>query len=214
MGLQVVVEEMLLNRLLPGKKQPQPTNVMTESWATLVAAQVSIAELAAVLRICRSTVGGHSIQISHQLEMAELDLLSARDALEKACWEMDLTVEPGDVRSPEPPAVSDSVPSAPPAGSLVANDIGGFPHKGKENCSRSATPSTMPPRLYIRNCRCTPDSSNDPEGMVPMPPVVLGRTALRATKPDPTRSAVDPGRGEGKKRRPHRVLDKLSVSSN
>jgi hypothetical protein len=122
MGLQVVVEEMLLNRLLPGKKQPQPTNAMTESWATLVAAQVSIAELAAVLRSGRSTVGGHSIQISHQLEMAELDLLSARDALEKACWEMDLTVEPGDVRSPEPPAVSDSVPSAPPTGSLVAAD--------------------------------------------------------------------------------------------
>ena len=96
MGLQVVVEEMLLNRLLPGKKQPQPTNVMTESWATLVAAQVSIAELAAVLRSGRSTVGGHSIQISHQLEMAELDLLSARDALEKACWEIDLKVEPGE----------------------------------------------------------------------------------------------------------------------
>ena len=123
MGLQVVVEEMLLNRLLPGKKQPQPTNVMTESWATLVAAQVSIAELAAVLRSGRSTVGGHSIQISHQLEMAELDLLSARDALEKACWEVDLTVEPGVTSAaPSGQPVSDSVQSAPPMASPVAAD--------------------------------------------------------------------------------------------
>jgi len=176
----------------------------------------------------RSTVGGHSIQISHHLEMAELDLLSARDALEKACWEVDLTVEPGVTSAaPSGQPVSDSVQSAPPMASPVAADAARpsgrraghhrhrrLPAQGQGELFPIRHPSTMPPRLYIRNCRCTPDSSNDPEGMVPMPPVVLGRTTLRATKPDPTRSAVDPGRGEGKKRRPHRVLDKLSVSSN
>lgn len=118
----LVPEEMTLNRLLPGNEQLEPANVMTECWATLVAAQVAIDELAAVLRIGRSAVGNDSIQISHQLEMAELDLLSAQDALQKACWEADLTAAQNDVRIPEGSVRSTSLPTAPPAGSKVTAD--------------------------------------------------------------------------------------------
>lgn len=116
-----MAEEISLNRLLPGEKHP-PANVMRKSWATLIAAQVSITELAAVLRTGRSAVGGDSVQISHQLEMAELDLLSARDTLEKACWEANLTIPQGDVRNPEQAVGSAPKPNAPPAGSMVPAD--------------------------------------------------------------------------------------------
>jgi hypothetical protein len=88
----------------------------------LVAAQVSIAELAAVLRIGRSAVGGESIEIGHQLEMAELDLLSAQDALEKACWQAEVTAVPGDVRSFERSAGPVSLTVAPSAETLVSSD--------------------------------------------------------------------------------------------
>ncbi|HEY5843580.1 MAG TPA: hypothetical protein VIU87_19340 [Mycobacterium sp.] len=87
-----------------------------------MAAQMLIGELAAVLSTGRFAVGGESIEIGRQLEMAELDLLSAQDALEKACWQADITAAPGDDRSFEQSAGPVSLTVAPPAKTLVSSD--------------------------------------------------------------------------------------------
>jgi hypothetical protein len=113
---------MSLNRKPPVKKSAPPVKDPKGSWAVLLAAQLSIAELAAVLRTGRSAVGGESIEIGHQLEMAELDLLSAQDALEKACWQADITDVTGDVRNFERSAAPVSLAVAPPARTVVFFD--------------------------------------------------------------------------------------------
>ena len=57
---------------------------MTEPGAVLEAAHTAIADLAAVLVAVRSGLGGESVPAGRHLEMGEIDLLSARDAVEKA----------------------------------------------------------------------------------------------------------------------------------
>ena len=60
---------------------------MTEPEAELTAVHTAITELAAIVAGARAALGGG--RSGNQLEMAELDLLSARSAIEKACWEID-----------------------------------------------------------------------------------------------------------------------------
>ena len=63
---------------------------MTEPGAVLEAAHTAIAELAAVLVAVRTGLGGDCVRAGSHLEMGEIDLLSARDAVEKARLEIDL----------------------------------------------------------------------------------------------------------------------------
>jgi len=67
---------------------------VNEPGAELTAVHTAITELAAIVAGARAALSGRS---GNQLEMAELDLLSARSAIEKACWEIDF----------EPPAAGD-----------------------------------------------------------------------------------------------------------
>ena len=67
---------------------------MNEPGAELTAVHTAITELAAIVAGARAALSGRS---GNQLEMAELDLLSARSAIEKACWELDF----------EPPTAGD-----------------------------------------------------------------------------------------------------------
>ena len=67
---------------------------MTEPSTELTAVHSAITELAAIVAGARAALSGRS---GNQLEMAELDLLSARSAIEKACWEIDF----------EPPTAGD-----------------------------------------------------------------------------------------------------------
>ena len=60
---------------------------MTEPAAELTAVHTAITELAAIVAGARCSLGGG--WSCNQLEMAEMDLLSARSAIEKACWETD-----------------------------------------------------------------------------------------------------------------------------
>src|SRR5664279_2677745 len=63
---------------------------MTEPGAVLEAAQSAIADLAAVLVAVRAGLGGECVRAGSHLEMGEIDLLSARDAVEKARLDIDL----------------------------------------------------------------------------------------------------------------------------
>jgi hypothetical protein len=63
---------------------------MTEPGAVLEAAHTAISDLAAVLVAVRSGLGGECVRAGSHLEMGEIDLLSARDAVEKARLEIDL----------------------------------------------------------------------------------------------------------------------------
>jgi len=51
---------------------------------------MAIADLAAVLVAVRAGLGGDCVRVGSRLEMGEIDLLSARDAVEKARLEIDL----------------------------------------------------------------------------------------------------------------------------
>ena len=63
---------------------------MTEPAAVLEAVHMAITDLAAVLVAVRSGLGGECVRAGSHLEMGEIDLLSARDAVEKARLEIDL----------------------------------------------------------------------------------------------------------------------------
>ena len=78
---------------------------MTEPGAELTAVHTAITELAAIMAGARVAFGGIG-RAGNQLEMAEMDLLSARSAIENACWELDV----------EPPAAGDVRRSVRPAG--------------------------------------------------------------------------------------------------
>ena len=66
--------------------------------AALATARAAAADLAVTLATVRAALGGTGGRAAgNMLEMAELDALSARDAIEKAIWEIDLThsADPG-----------------------------------------------------------------------------------------------------------------------
>ena len=67
---------------------------MTEPSTELTAVHSAITELAAIVAGARAALSGRA---GNQLEMAEMDLLSARSAIEKACFELDF----------EPPTAGD-----------------------------------------------------------------------------------------------------------
>ena len=93
---------------------------MTEPGAVLEAAHTAIADLAAVLVAVRAGLGGDCVRAGSHLEMGEIDLLSARDAVEKARLEIDLAG----------PTVADLRVTVPlPVGSIVL---------------RSAAPESIP----------------------------------------------------------------------
>jgi len=100
-----------------------------EHAAALATAQAAAVDLAVILATVRAALGGiggiggiGGRAAGNLLEMAELDALSARDAIEKAIWEMDLTpsadpgceVPPGKVSAPRR-----AVASVPPQPSVV-----------------------------------------------------------------------------------------------
>ena len=96
---------------------------MTEPGAVLDAAHTAIADLAAVLVAVRTGLGGECVRAGSHLEMGEIDLLSARDAVEKARLEIDLAG----------PAVADLRMRVPlPVGSIVLRSTapGGIPVTG------------------------------------------------------------------------------------
>ena len=85
---------------------------MTEPSTALASVQAVISELAAVVASARATLGAE--RSGNQLEMAEMDLLSAQASIEKACMEIDLApADAGDVlrfiRPAAPGRVSDAV---------------------------------------------------------------------------------------------------------
>lgn len=63
---------------------------MTEPGAVLDAVQAAMADLSVVLLAVKSGLGGECARAGRHLEMGEMDLLSARDAVEKARLEIDL----------------------------------------------------------------------------------------------------------------------------
>ena len=63
---------------------------MTEPAAVLEAVHMAITDLAAVLVAVRAGLGGECVRAGSHLDMGEIDLLSARDAVEKARLEIDL----------------------------------------------------------------------------------------------------------------------------
>ena len=69
---------------------------MTEPGAELAAVHTAITELAAIVVNAKAALGDDG-RAGNQMEMAEMDLLSARSAIENACWEIDF----------EPPTVGD-----------------------------------------------------------------------------------------------------------
>ena len=99
---------------------------MREHAAALATAQAAAVDLAVILATVRAALGGiggiGGRAAGNLLEMAELDALSARDAIEKAIWEMDLTpsadpgceVPPGKVSAPRR-----AVASVPPQPSVI-----------------------------------------------------------------------------------------------
>ena len=82
---------------------------MTKPSTELTAVHSAITELAAIVAGARAALSGRS---GNQLEMAELDLLSARSAIEKACWEIDFV----------PPTAGDGSRSVRPARAVRVPD--------------------------------------------------------------------------------------------
>lgn len=63
---------------------------MTEPGLVLDAVQTAIADLAVVLAAVQSGLGPEDVRAGRHLEMGEMDLLSARDAIEKACLDINV----------------------------------------------------------------------------------------------------------------------------
>lgn len=118
---------------------------MIEPEAELAAVHTAITELAAVVAGARAARGGG--RSGDQLEMAEMDLLSARSAIEKACWEIDFT----------PPAAGHVSRSMRPAGPVRVPDgaeqsVSRRSHRpgrrspGQGQCELFSLPATRYPR--------------------------------------------------------------------
>ncbi len=73
-----------------GAAAEQGTVEMTEPGVVLDAVQAAMADLSVVLLAVKSGLGGECARAGRHLEMGEMDLLSARDAVEKARLEIDL----------------------------------------------------------------------------------------------------------------------------
>jgi|SRR6478735_9176009 len=99
--------------------QRKGTVAMTEPGLVLDAVQTARADLAVVLAAVRTGLGPDDVRAGRHLEMGEMDLLSARDAVEKACLDMNVARTPDD-------GVRVTVPA--PVRSIVL--LGPAPHSG------------------------------------------------------------------------------------
>lgn len=123
---------------------------MTEPGAVLDAVQAAIADWAVVLAAVRSGLRGECARAGRHLQMGEMDLLSARDAVEKARLDIDfagptvagvrvtLPASAGStvLTSAAPPNVADAVgadgASGSPGRRRAATRRRGFPGPGQE----------------------------------------------------------------------------------
>ena len=95
---------------------------MTEPGAALETARAAISDTAAVLAAIITAFGEHCAPARNHLKMGEMDLLSARDAVEKARWEIDLSEPAAKIRVNVPiPTVSIAAQSRTP-GSAISID--------------------------------------------------------------------------------------------
>jgi hypothetical protein len=119
---------------------------VTEPSTELAALHTAITELAAIVAGARAALRRGAGRAGNQLEMAEMDLLSARSAIEKACFELDF--EPptaGDVSRSVRPARPVRVPRmvrSSPTPDGRADRVVEHPDKDNANCSRYPPPTT------------------------------------------------------------------------
>ena len=121
--------------------QRKGTVAMTEPGLVLDAVQTAMADLAVVLAAVRTGLGPDDVRTGRHLEMGEMDLLSARDAVEKARLEFDLagpTV--AGVRVTVPASVgSTALRSAAPPNVAVAVAVGADAASGLPGRRRAGT---------------------------------------------------------------------------
>jgi len=127
---------------------------MTEPGAVLDSVQTAMANLAVVLTAIRSELGGECDRARRQLEMGELDLLSARDAVEKA--RLDIAVAgptPVGVRVTVPTCVGSAVmrSAAPPSASVAADVTSGLPGRRRAGTRRRGFPGPDQGELFSVN---------------------------------------------------------------
>ena len=124
---------------------------MTEPSTELTAVHTAITELAAIVAGARAALSGRS---GNQLEMAELDLLSARSAIEKACWELDF--EPptaGDVSRSVRPARPVRVPDGAEQPDPRRSRRPGRRAPGQGQCELFSLPATHDERRLVHGTR-------------------------------------------------------------
>src|SRR4051794_16503457 len=126
---------------------------MTEPEALLDAVQTAMTDLAVVLLAVRSELGGECAPAGRHLEMGEMDLLSARDAVEKARLAFDFagpTV--AGVRVTVPASVGSTVlrSAAPPsvAGAGDADVASGLPGRRRAGTRRRGFPGPGQGELF------------------------------------------------------------------
>ena len=127
---------------------------MTEPGAELTAVHTAITELAAIVAGARAALGGGAGRAGNQLEMAEMDLLSARSAIEKACWEID--VEPptaGDVSRSVRPARPVRVPDGAELTVPRRSRRPGRRAPGQGQCELFSLPATHDERRLVHGTR-------------------------------------------------------------
>jgi hypothetical protein len=124
---------------------------VNEPGAELTAVHTAITELAAIVAGARAALSGRS---GNQLEMAELDLLSARSAIEKACWELDF--EPptaGDVSRSVRPARAVRAPDGPEQPDPRRSRRPGRRAPGQGQCELFSLPATHDERRPVHGTR-------------------------------------------------------------
>ena len=102
---------------------------MTEPGAALDTARAAISDTAAVLATIIAALGEHCAPAKNHLKMGEMDLLSARDAVEKARWEIDLSGPEAKIRVDVPiPTASIAAQTRTP-GPAISTGAGVPPHR-------------------------------------------------------------------------------------
>jgi len=120
----------------------------------LTAVHTAITELAAIVAGARAALGGGAGRAGNQLEMAEMDLLSARSAIEKACWELDF--EPptaGDVSRSVRPAKPVRVPDGAEQPDPRRSRRPGRRAPGQGQCELFSLPATHDERRLVHGTR-------------------------------------------------------------
>jgi hypothetical protein len=119
----------------------------------LDAVQAAIADWAAVLAAVRSGLGGEYARAGRHLQMGEMDLLSARDAVEKARLDIDFAAPTvAGVRVTLPTSAGSTVlPSAAPpsvADAVGADGASGLPGRRRAGTRRRGFPGPGQGELF------------------------------------------------------------------